>query len=44
MMDHTPGQRQFVDADKLKVYYGPTQDSKVTYEAKVCLRCPVESS
>jgi len=22
--------------DKLKVYYGPMQDSKVTYEAKVC--------
>lgn len=24
--------------DKLKVYYGPTHESKVTYEAKVGLR------
>ena len=26
--------------DKLKVYYGPMQDSKVTYEAKVTFSIP----
>lgn len=35
VLDQLPSYKSVSVGDKLKVYYGPTHESKVTYEAKV---------